>query len=523
MHCYKRKKIPAFNPLHINELRTLGRYFYFCEIFFGMKTLLPLLLCAWPLLLYAQDGVLLPISLNEVVELSQSETPSADIARKTAELAEWKQKAFKAGFKPSLKLDASAPQLFRGITALHLPDGREAFLQRTLANYQGGLTLEQPIAATGGRLFLSSRLERLDLFQPFASNYLAIPVTLGFQQTVFGFNPLHWARQIEPLKQKELLRRSSEQLAEAAWRSASLFLDLFEAQTLMETANLAKIETDSLTLLANQRREAGKMALDEEMQIQLLAQQAESDLALYSLNLRQANARLQDFLGIVTPMRFQPVPPTFLPDIAIDVDLAMAKAIAAGSLPIALERRALEAKMQLAQAQAARNPQIQVFAEIGLVQTAPGIPESYQNLQNHQRAAFGISFPIVDWGETRAGYEMARLEEEIETIKISRDQRLFEREVQLMAIQLDTYRKRAILTQDSWQMARQGREISRNRYALGKIPLSNLQLALLQEKEALRENLQALREYWLTFYMLRKLTLYDFEAGLPLTSPETSR
>jgi len=289
-----------------------------------MKLLQTTLLLFLHCLLFAQEGVILPISLNEAGELSQSENPAADIARKNYEISQLRFKAFQAGLKPTLSFDASVPGRFRGFSSLHLPDGREAFLQRSLLRYRGGLSLNQKLAATGGNIFLSSNIERLDLFQPQAISYFASPISFGIEQTVFGFNPYKWTRQIESLKLEESKKQSVEELAEAAWNAAAYFLDVFEAQTQLETATLAKTEAESLLVLANDRKEAGKIALDEQLQIQLLGIKSETDEVAFTLALQKANAKLMDFLGMATLVRFQPIAPNFLPEIEVNPEEAIA-------------------------------------------------------------------------------------------------------------------------------------------------------------------------------------------------------
>ena len=58
--------------------------------------------------------------------------------------------------------------------------------------------------------------------------------------------------------------------------------------------------------------------------------------------------------------------------------------------------------------------------------------------------------------------------------------------------------------------------MSRNRYLIGKILITDLNLALREEAEARRSYVSALRNFWLAYYDLRRLTLYDFETDSPL-------
>ena len=52
-----------------------------------------------------------------------------------------------------------------------------------------------------------------------------------------------------------------------------------------------------------------------------------------------------------------------------------------------------------------------------------------------------------------------------------------------------------------------------NRYVIGKIGIDNLYIAQSDKDQALLQFVQALRGYWVAYYRLRQLTLYDFAEG----------
>jgi outer membrane protein TolC len=60
-------------------------------------------------------------------------------------------------------------------------------------------------------------------------------------------------------------------------------------------------------------------------------------------------------------------------------------------------------------------------------------------------------------------------------------------------------------------------EIAKNRYIIGKIGISDLFIAQSEKDAARAASIQALRGYWLAYYRLRRLTLYDFAVGRQLT------
>ena len=48
-------------------------------------------------------------------------------------------------------------------------------------------------------------------------------------------------------------------------------------------------------------------------------------------------------------------------------------------------------------------------------------------------------------------------------------------------------------------------------YIIGRAEINSLTLSLNRQKEAQKNYIAALKNYWLSYYKIRKLTLFDFE------------
>jgi len=51
---------------------------------------------------------------------------------------------------------------------------------------------------------------------------------------------------------------------------------------------------------------------------------------------------------------------------------------------------------------------------------------------------------------------------------------------------------------------------------IGRIQIDNLYIAQTEKDQALNQFVQSLRGYWVSYYRLRRLTLFDFEVGRPI-------
>ena len=55
------------------------------------------------------------------------------------------------------------------------------------------------------------------------------------------------------------------------------------------------------------------------------------------------------------------------------------------------------------------------------------------------------------------------------------------------------------------------------RFMIGKADVNTMTMALGRQQEAQRNWLLTLQNYWMNYYKLRRITLYDFESGLSLS------
>ena len=71
--------------------------------------------------------------------------------------------------------------------------------------------------------------------------------------------------------------------------------------------------------------------------------------------------------------------------------------------------------------------------------------------------------------------------------------------------------------EEALEIASLAYETTKQRFIIGKADLSMLNLTLNNKNSAQQSYIGALRDYWLSYYKLRRLTLYDFIEGASLS------
>jgi len=96
----------------------------------------------------------------------------------------------------------------------------------------------------------------------------------------------------------------------------------------------------------------------------------------------------------------------------------------------------------------------------------------------------------------------------------------FEQEIITKVRQFEMMRLQIEITKKSDQVAQLRYNVAQNRYLIGKIDITNLNIALTEKDSAKRSYLDALKSFWTAYYDLRMLTLYDFANQKLLYIPE---
>ncbi len=489
----------------------MTKYFY---------TLLCLCICFLPSLLTGQAGSnnaqdTLFLDLEGTIQLAQGEAPDVQIAKTSYSNNFWRFRSFQADFKPQILFDATLPNINRTIDQITTPEGQDIFVSRSSMLNSVGISLSQRIGWTGGEVSLSTGLQRLDIFPSGnimrQTTYLSSPIFLSINQPLFQFNAFEWDKKIEPIIFDEAKKGYSEDLEQVAGQSARLFFNVLIAQLNLEAAQRDKLEADSLLVISQGRFDVGKIAETELLQIELNVMNANANLAQSELNVQRSTEQLRNFLGIKRAVAFRLTPPDDIPDFQIDVDKALEYARDNRSQILAFRRRILQAERNLEQAEKNAGLNMNLTLDFGLSQTSSEFDNAYQDPLDQERLRLGMSIPIADWGKTQARKEIARSNLELTRLQVAQDEVNFEREIITAVQQFDLVRNQVNLALKAYEVAQKRLDITRKRYRIGKIGSTDLNLAISEEANARRSYMSALQNFWLAYYELRQLTLYDFE------------
>lgn len=461
----------------------------------------------------------LSLSLPEVVTLAQSDAPDVLIANTRLNNSYWRYQSFLADYKPQITLDATVPNLNRSISSITLPNGTDAFINRSLMSSSLDLRLSQQITKTGGTVFASTGLERIDLFATdnidARTSYLSAPISVGFIQPLFAYNELKWNKKIEPLRYSERTKEFAEEMEMVAFEAASLFFDVLIAQLNLEAAKQDKVNADTLFAISKGRFRVGKIAETELLQIELQSLNADANVAQTGLNVQTNTEKLRNHLGIKEAVIFELETPAVIPTFSVEAEKALKFARMNRSNSVNFERRMMQAQGEVEQADKDRF-NISLFGRFGLTQTSDSFGDAFSDLLDQEVVNLGINMPIADWGKTKANREIAASNLELTKVSIEQERINFERDILIRVQQFDLVRNQVKLAERAYQASIKREDITRKRYLIAKIGITELNIAISEKEQARRNYVRALQTFWIAYYELRTLTLYDFAADQSL-------
>ena len=231
----------------------------------------------WMLWLLACSGITLSaqtetdrqvFTLDHAIALAQEQSPEAQAARHTYRSAYWSYRSFRANYLPSVSL-ISNPYLNRQINKVTQPDGTELFIRQNQLSTDLGLQISQNLSLTGGNFFVQTSSQRMDELGTGATAYSTQPISIGYSQSLFGYNYLKWDKRIEPVRFREAGKAYAETLELIASKTCELFYSLATAQTNLNIAASNYASADTLYRYARGRYNIGNITENEMLQLEV--------------------------------------------------------------------------------------------------------------------------------------------------------------------------------------------------------------------------------------------------------------
>ncbi|WP_242203680.1 TolC family protein [Aestuariivivens insulae] len=472
-----------------------------------MKHIFLFALVIIPLFTFSQSKKL---TLDEAIAIAQKKSPDYKINLNRNQAYYWRFRRYKASFLPELSLRATLPEYRNAVNRITNDAGQDIFVNQNQLLIEGGLSIAQSVPYTGGVLSINTNLERVELFGLNDNiNYSVIPFSINYFQNSLFYNPFKWDKKIEPLLYEESKREFVENMEEISVNTARRYFDLLKAQMQLEIAKTNLSNQDTLYQIAKGRYKVGKIAENDLLQMELTVLNSKNTVTTNTLELKRASQNLARYLELDTEDLELEIPEE-LPLFDVDIDKALSEAQANRKAVIEFRRKRLEAEKAVAEQKGNNRLKLGISANLGISQNGDDFNNLFNNFNKQQNVRVTLSMPIFDWGVSKSRRKMAEANLDLTKNNINQDKLEFEQEIYLHVLNWSNQRDFLYTSEKAKEVATKSYEISKKRYVVDKISITELNIALQKRDDAVLKYLNSLGSFWRDYYVLRQLTLYDF-------------
>lgn len=431
----------------------------------------------------------------------------------------WEYRSYKAARLPSLTLNTTPAQYYRSITRRYdSQQNIDVYREQQMFSAGAGLSLSQNFDLLGGTFYVDTQLDYMYNFgDSKSSQFSTVPFRIGYQQDLLGYNAFRWDRKIEPLKFEKVKKQYLYNAESVSEEAVNYFFALAMAQADYKLAQDNVATADTLYAIGEQRKKIASISQADLVTLKLDKVNARNTLKNAEISRKRAMSALATFLNMDRNSYIEinlPSRPRY-----IDIPADMAMTLARENNPTYLEQRqnVLEAERDVDRTKKESRFNASFNASVGFNQVADNIGDAYRDLLQQDLVSFSISVPLIDWGVRKGKYNMAKNNLNVVKIAARQEEISLEEDVMMTVSDFNVQQDMIASAEEALDLAEMAYDQTRKRFIIGKADISSLTLAQNRQQEAQKNYIQALQNYWLSYYKIRKLTLYDFEFGISLS------
>lgn len=461
--------------------------------------------------LHGQDSLKVSLSLRNVVDLAISQSSSVKYIQNRDVNYYWRWKNHQTRFRPQLTLSGDLPDFENQTKPIVQPDGSIEFNQVTQLETNARLSISQPIPMLGANVYAASGIYRLQDFNNNTVGFSGYPISVGISQPLFAYNWMKWSRMTEPLVYEEAQKSFIESIEEISYYATARFFNYLRIQTdySLAESNL-KNSKDNLKI-AEVKKGLGNISGNDFSRIQLSVFNAQKALNNARINLKNADYELKKYIGLDQNLTIELIIPLDMFLWEVDPDKALEESLNNRKETPQFQRRLIQADRDLTQAKRNAGVSATLNMSYGVSNSADMFRGIYENPEQQQNVRLSLSLPILDWGRSESRVKLAESQRELVVYDVEQDRQDFERQVVVQVEQFNLIKSQIETAEAADKVAEEGYLIALKKFQNGEISITDLNISLAEREGAKRDYIRSIENYWESYFLLREVTLYDFE------------
>lgn len=465
----------------------------------------------WGFSFSQSDTIKYVLTLDDVIDMAVTHSSAVKYVQNRNVNYYWRYRNYKTRFRPQLLLSGDLPNYSHTTSPITQPDGSIKFKQVSNLAASSRVSLNQSIPHLGTYIWASTSAYGIRNLKNNENSFSGSPFSVGFQQPIFSYNWMKWYRLTEPMIYDEAQKRFVEDIEEIALNATYRYFNYLRVQTNYNLAeNNLKNSQDNLKI-SQTKKDLGQISDNDYSRIELSVLNAQKALNQASMDLKNADFELKSYINLDQERAIELKIPLNIRLFDIDPQKALAKAKENRKETSYFKRRLISADRELAEARSSTGLSATLRGSFGLSNSADEFMGIYDNPEKDRSLRISLSIPILDWGRSASTVKLAESEREITIYDVEKDIKDFERGVIVQIEQFSLLKDQLKTANEADRVAENGYQIALKKFQNGELSITDLNIALQERESAKRDYIRSIQNYWVAYYKLRELTLYDFE------------
>jgi len=451
------------------------------------------------------------LTLHNVVDLAIAQSSAVKYVQNTNVNYFWRWKNFQKTFLPNLVVSGTLPNFNQSTIPVTQPDGSIEFKEVSNLMASANLSLNQSIPLTGTYIYASTSASRVQDYYKKQTNFSGNPVSFGFYQPIFAYNWMKWSKKLEPMIYNESQKNFIQSIEVIAYTATTRFFNYLRVQTDFKLAESALKNSNDNLRIAKTKQKLGQISENDFSRIELSVLNAQKALNSAGMLLKNSDFELKSYVGLDQNEDIELQMPLNITLFDIDSGKALEEAKTNRPETVNFERRLINSERDLTAAKRANGLSATISGSYGLSNSGESMAGIYHDPNRSQVLQLTVSVPILDWGRAASAVKMAESQRDLAQYDVQKAKEDFDRSVIVQVEQFSLLKGQLITAKEADRVAENGYKIALKRFQNGEISITDLNIALAERESAKRDYIGSLSTYWLAYYNLRILTLYDFE------------
>ena len=322
---------------------------------------------------------------------------------------------------------------------------------------------------------------------------------------------MKWSKKLEPMIYNESQRNFIQAIEAIAYTATAHFFNYLRVQTDFKLAESALKNSNDNLRIAKTKQKLGQISENDFSRIELSVLNAQKALNSAGMLLKNSDFELKSYVGIDQNQEIELQVPLNITLFDIDSKKALEEAKSNRPEAINFERRLINSERDLTAAKRANGLTATISGSYGLANSSESMQGIYNSPNRSQILQLTVSVPVLDWGRAESAVKMAESQRDLAQFDVQKAKEDFDRGVIVQVEQFGLLKGQLITAKEADRVAENGYKIALKRFQNGEISITDLNIALSERESAKRDYIGSLSTYWLAYYNLRILTLYDFE------------